>query len=210
MPKRSPLFVFPDFYFEKVSAIYSYHVCPETTTKPQSQNLGSAMDPQQIRLGWPHELFFPTSIPLPSHATKFPVYSLKLINHIFFIGNLHTHPIGLEPTTSLSTLLLQGVEVSFELEFIGNNHITCQKRISCIAAAAGLPSGHIGKIIYTANLSFALILLAIFNANSIGIRLSAPAQTMKVNNLRTNKEDIWYLEHDCYPNIYTENTKNRI
>ena len=72
------------------------------------------MDSQQIRLGRLHELFFSTSV--PSHATKFLVYSLKLINHIFFIGNLHTHPIGLESTTSLSTLLLQGVEVPFELE----------------------------------------------------------------------------------------------
>jgi hypothetical protein len=33
--------------------------------------------------------------------------------------------------------------------------------------------------IYTANLSFALILLAIFNASSIGIRLSAPDPTEK-------------------------------
>ena len=36
MPKRSPLFVFPDFYFEKVSAICSYHVCPR-----QQQSLNS-------------------------------------------------------------------------------------------------------------------------------------------------------------------------
>lgn len=38
--------------------------------------------------------------------------------------------------------------------------------------------------IYTANLSLALILLAIFKANSIGIRLSAPAHAVKTNKLR--------------------------
>ena len=68
--------------------------------------------------------------------------------------------------------------------------------------------------IYTANLSFALILLAIFNANSIGIRLSAPAQIMKVKLEKLfhpiNKEGIWYLAHDCYPNIYIENITNKM
>lgn len=48
----------------------------------------------------------------------------------------------------------------------------------------GSPSGHIGMTTYTANLSLALILLAIFKANSIGIRLSAPVHTVKANNFR--------------------------
>lgn len=52
--------------------------------------------------------------------------------------------------------------------------ITCQKRISCTEAEEGTPSGHMGMTIYTANLSLAFILLAIFSANSIGIKLSAP------------------------------------
>jgi hypothetical protein len=70
---------------------------------------------------------------------------------------------------------------------------TCQKRISCTEPDFGSPSGHIGKTTYTANLSLALILLAIFNANSTGIRLSAPAHTMKENiqiNLNEKKADI--------------------
>lgn len=43
----------------------------------------------------------------------------------------------------------------------------------------GTPSGHIGITMYTANLSPVLILLAIFSANSIGIKLSAPANSRK-------------------------------
>lgn len=36
----------------------------------------------------------------------------------FVIGKLHMHPAGLEPTTSHSTLLLQGIKVSFEPEIM--------------------------------------------------------------------------------------------
>ena len=64
-------------------------------------------------------------------------------------------------------------------------YTTCQKRISCTVLVFGSPSGHIGITTYTANLSLALILLAIFNANSMGIRLSAPAHHNNGNNLRT-------------------------
>lgn len=59
---------------------------------------------------------------------------------------------------------------------IKKKYITCQKRISCIVAVVGIPSGHIGMTTYTANLSLALILLAIFSANSMGIRFSAPGR----------------------------------
>lgn len=52
---------------------------------------------------------------------------------------------------------------------------TCQNRISCTAAPVGMPSGHNGTTIYTEKCSFALILLTIFKANSMGIKLSAPA-----------------------------------
>jgi hypothetical protein len=65
-------------------------------------------------------------------------------------------------------------------------YTTCQKRISCTVLVFGSPSGHNGITTYTANLSLALILLTIFNANSIGIRLSAPAHHNNRNNLRTN------------------------
>ena len=41
---------------------------------------------------------------------------------------------------------------------------------------------------YTENLSLALILLAIFSANSIGIRLSAPDNINKTINFRKMKE----------------------
>uniref|UniRef100_A0A0E0P3P4 Uncharacterized protein n=1 Tax=Oryza rufipogon TaxID=4529 RepID=A0A0E0P3P4_ORYRU len=47
--------------------------------------------------------------------------------------------------------------------------VTCQKRICCIGAAVGMPSGHIGRTMYTANCSFALILLAIFKASSTAL-----------------------------------------
>ena len=42
--------------------------------------------------------------------------SLNLL--FFFIGN-YTHSVRLEPMTLLSTLLLQGEEVLFELDLIG-------------------------------------------------------------------------------------------
>lgn len=51
-----------------------------------------------------------------------------------------------------------------------------------MARPFGSPSGHIGIIIYTANLSLALILLAILSAISTGIKLFAPAQD-KENNM---------------------------
>ena len=41
----------------------------------------------------------------------------------FFIGKLHMHSVGLEPTTSPSILLQQEKEVPFELELIGSDHI---------------------------------------------------------------------------------------
>ena len=36
-----------------------------------------------------------------------------------FIDKLHTHSAGLKPTNFPSTVILQGKEVSFGLEFIG-------------------------------------------------------------------------------------------
>ena len=36
--------------------------------------------------------------------------------HFLFIGNLHAHLVGFEPTTTPSTLLLQRKEMPFELE----------------------------------------------------------------------------------------------
>lgn len=51
---------------------------------------------------------------------------------------------------------------------------TCQKSILCVGILVGTPSGHIGRTIYAANLSFALILFAILRAISIGIKLFAP------------------------------------
>lgn len=52
--------------------------------------------------------------------------------------------------------------------------VTCQKRILCVGLLVGTPSGHIGMTMYAQNLSFALILLAILRATSIGIKLFAP------------------------------------
>jgi hypothetical protein len=52
---------------------------------------------------------------------------------------------------------------------------TCQKRILCIGALVGAPSGHIGIRIYAENLSCALILSQILRAISMGIKLFAPA-----------------------------------
>ena len=37
-------------------------------------------------------------------------------SNFFFIDKLHTHTMGLEPTTLPSTLLLQAEEVAFELK----------------------------------------------------------------------------------------------
>ena len=39
--------------------------------------------------------------------------------YIYFIGKLHTYPVSFELTTSSSILVLQGEEVSSELEFFG-------------------------------------------------------------------------------------------
>ena len=44
-----------------------------------------------------------------------------MVPFYFFIAKIHTHLMGLEPTTSPSTLLLQREEVPFELELNGND-----------------------------------------------------------------------------------------
>jgi hypothetical protein len=51
---------------------------------------------------------------------------------------------------------------------------TWKWRISCTEELVGIPSGHIGITTYTENRSLALILLTIFNANSIGTKWLAP------------------------------------
>lgn len=63
-------------------------------------------------------------------------------------------------------------------------------------------------ITYTANLSLALILLAIFSANSIGIRLSAPAHTRTVilEKFRGKKNTVMVYDHY---NLLTEKTTEK-
>jgi hypothetical protein len=51
-----------------------------------------------------------------------------------------------------------------------------------MAAVVGLPSGHIGITMYAVNCSLALIFLAIFMANSMGIRFSAPMPAQERSN----------------------------
>lgn len=80
------------------------------------------------------------------------------------------------------------------------NGLTCQYKISWTAEAVGTPSGHIGITIYTEKRSFALILLAIFRASSIGTKLSAPVITPRS---QTHVQKMWWR----YCKIFKENEK---
>ncbi len=59
---------------------------------------------------------FPTERVITHH------YNMDFTNHhvFYFNDKLHTHLVSLKPTASTSTLLLQGENVPFELELIGN------------------------------------------------------------------------------------------
>jgi hypothetical protein len=67
---------------------------------------------------------------------KFP--EIFYYYYYFFIGKLHAHPMGLEPTSSPSTLL-QREELPFELKLIGflKNYVVS---FSCIASKQCLSS----------------------------------------------------------------------
>ena len=43
---------------------------------------------------------------------------VKCYNKLFLMGKVHTYPVGLEPTTSPSTLILWEEEVIFEQELV--------------------------------------------------------------------------------------------
>lgn len=71
--------------------------------------------------------------------------------------------------------------------------LTCQNRILWVGVLVGMPSGHIGITMYAENLSFALILFAIFSAISMGTKLLAPSSK---NNIFILTGEIFKTKHN--------------
>ena len=117
-------------------------------------------------------------------------FSLTFLMPLTWAENLHNNFFCV-----VSNLLIFIIIIIFRwnlivINWLKNCNITCQKRISVVK---WWPSGCIGMTMYTANLSFALILLAIFNANSIGIKLLAPDQNSKPKRLIGGR--IWWTRN---------------
>ena len=66
---------------------------------------------------------------IPSLQKQNNPLSSNIAKHIiFFIGKLHMHLVGFEPTTSLCIPLLWKEEVPFELELIGTFFFLIKKK----------------------------------------------------------------------------------